>query len=697
MSALPSSSLPNDRLKTWALAYASDGLPVFPLSPGTKFPAISKADGGHGFYDATTDTQRIEGWWTRYPGANIGICTGATSGLLVIDVDPRQGGSLDTIYARFPELQEARLAQSGNGGWHLYLRYPGFEVASGNRVLGLGIDVKCDRGYITAHPSHLASGGKYCWLNTYETPLLDCPPALVESLRDFMAARDNRATTSRSPVGNATSSSIGRYSPTANSLLADALDRTSDGVGDDTGFELARKLLVAHRGEVETLAVLISYGEDATANPRDPFTERDARRWLEQARNSEHVRHATSSAVDPAESAYSSVSDISDIMDRTFPLIGQDGRNLSQHNDVAGAEAGDPDSLTQRRANGAFPLLALEDLAKLPHARPEELIPGKLLKRTLNLTYGDGETGKSYYVQDTCFALVAKGVPVWYVAAEGFDGIYLRMLAWVATHPDKSLEAFRVIPVPVQIFRDKDRHILAAQARDLPPELRPALIVLDTLHRCVVGAKENDNSDMVCLANTAALWRSEFGATTWAIHHEGKNAGQGMRGASCLYDDADSVQYIFRGGDISVIECEKQKDGMPRFEPEAYTLESYSLDSRGYPGLSAKVLRPLEADHILEARRLWSAEQQRRQPGAKNAASGDDTKDLSKIVQSALDIFDELAKEFPDGVFKATWREHCVQGGIKAGSFDWVSKALLRLGKVREADTTGRLVRVRET
>ncbi|HEU5347579.1 MAG TPA: bifunctional DNA primase/polymerase, partial [Ktedonobacterales bacterium] len=301
MSTVLSSSLPNDRLKSWALVYANDGLPVLPLLPGMKTPAISKADGGNGFYDATTDTQRIEDWWMRYPGANIGIRTGATSGLLVIDVDPRHGGSLDALYARFSELRQARLAQSGNGGWHLYLRYPGFEVASGNRVLGPGIDVKCDKGYITAHPSHLASGGKYHWLKPYETPLLDCPPAVIESIRDYMAARNSRATTSRSLIGGTTSSSIGRYPPTATTLLADALRRTSDGVGDDIGYELARKLLAAQCGEVETLAVLISYGEDATANPRDPFTERDARRWLEQARNSEHVRHATTSEVDLEE------------------------------------------------------------------------------------------------------------------------------------------------------------------------------------------------------------------------------------------------------------------------------------------------------------------------------------------------------------------------------------------------------------
>src|SRR5258706_12903006 len=74
-----------------ALAYAAQGLPVFPLVPGKKMPAIAKKDGGRGFYDATTDTEQIRRWWKRWPRANIGVPTGAASGWGVIDIDPRNG------------------------------------------------------------------------------------------------------------------------------------------------------------------------------------------------------------------------------------------------------------------------------------------------------------------------------------------------------------------------------------------------------------------------------------------------------------------------------------------------------------------------------------------------------------------------------------------------------------------------------
>jgi hypothetical protein len=328
-------------------------------------------------------------------------------------------------------------------------------------------------------------------------------------------------------------------------------------------------------------------------------------------------------------------------------------------------------------------------LGQIGTRKPEELVPGKIMKRSLTITYGDADTGKSYYAQDTSFTLAAAGVPVWYVAAEGFDGIYLRILAWLAKHPGQKLDALHVIPVPVNIFK-AEKHVLSAQARDMPEGERPVLVVLDTLRRCTNGARENDNSDMGCVADTASLWRGDFGATTWVIHHEGKGASQGMRGASCLRDDVDSIQYVFRGGDYSVIECEKQKDAIPRFESEAFTLEPCSLDEWGYPGLRANVYAPLTSDHVIEARRLWQADQQRRM-GGKNAPGGeDDGKALTGNLETVLAVFRDLYAQHPDGVFKAAWRTACDEAGIRPGSFGWLCKELERRGKVKTVDSIGR-------
>jgi hypothetical protein len=56
----------------WALKYAKMGLRVFPLQPGTKIPMTA-----HGVKDATDDPALIKEWWTKRPGAGIGLAARA--------------------------------------------------------------------------------------------------------------------------------------------------------------------------------------------------------------------------------------------------------------------------------------------------------------------------------------------------------------------------------------------------------------------------------------------------------------------------------------------------------------------------------------------------------------------------------------------------------------------------------------------
>jgi putative DNA primase/helicase len=54
----------------------------------------------NGFKDATTNPKIISEWWTKWPSANIGIATGAVSGIVVVDIDNRGEGGIrkDSAY-----------------------------------------------------------------------------------------------------------------------------------------------------------------------------------------------------------------------------------------------------------------------------------------------------------------------------------------------------------------------------------------------------------------------------------------------------------------------------------------------------------------------------------------------------------------------------------------------------------------------
>ena len=66
-----------------ALKCARVGWPVFPCQPGQKRPATPR-----GYLDATTDPAQIREWFTRRPGLNLAVATGAP-GPDVLDFDYR--------------------------------------------------------------------------------------------------------------------------------------------------------------------------------------------------------------------------------------------------------------------------------------------------------------------------------------------------------------------------------------------------------------------------------------------------------------------------------------------------------------------------------------------------------------------------------------------------------------------------------
>jgi hypothetical protein len=125
----------------------------------------------HGFYAATLDPSRLRAMLAAIPGGLLAIRTGTASGLVVVDVDPRNGGHIDTTL-----MPPTATVATGGGGWHLYYHHPGTPTTA--KLPGHnGIDIKGDGGYVTAPPSiHPGTGKPYRW--TINWPVSEMPPAL---------------------------------------------------------------------------------------------------------------------------------------------------------------------------------------------------------------------------------------------------------------------------------------------------------------------------------------------------------------------------------------------------------------------------------------------------------------------------------------------------------------------------------------
>lgn len=197
-----------------ALHYARAGFPVFPLqNPIIEGGAVrcscrewetcekvgKHPRTRHGLKDATTDLELIRQWWRKWPNANVGLLTGQQAGIFVLDVDLKSGGdySLNDLQDAYGELSPTLTARTGSGGYHFVFKYPDVRVKNSTSIIGSGLDVKSDNGYIVAPPSLHTSGRHYEW-HGVNTPILEAPEWLIAVI--LLAEEDTKEGESTSGV-----------------------------------------------------------------------------------------------------------------------------------------------------------------------------------------------------------------------------------------------------------------------------------------------------------------------------------------------------------------------------------------------------------------------------------------------------------------------------------------------------------------
>jgi len=167
-----------------ALQYAGYEWSVIPMRPRDKRPTVK----WQGYQQQHADVDQITAWFQRWPDANVGIVTGAISGLVVLDIDPRNGGDeslarWETEHGPLPHSLEVR---TGGGGRHIYFRHPG-GVIHNRAGLAPGIDLRGDGGCVVAPPSIHESGNGYSWVTGHDpahASLAELPGWLFAQLLD---------------------------------------------------------------------------------------------------------------------------------------------------------------------------------------------------------------------------------------------------------------------------------------------------------------------------------------------------------------------------------------------------------------------------------------------------------------------------------------------------------------------------------
>jgi hypothetical protein len=145
----------------------------------------------------SSSAMQINTWWLQWPDANVAVVTGSPSDLIVLDVDPRNGGneSLAKLEKLHGKLPKTPLVHSGGGGKHYYFSHPGFEVR-GRRGMLPGLDVKADGGEIVAPPSNHLSNVSYEWdkESGFDIKLAKIPDWLLKIILEKQSKRPLKST-----------------------------------------------------------------------------------------------------------------------------------------------------------------------------------------------------------------------------------------------------------------------------------------------------------------------------------------------------------------------------------------------------------------------------------------------------------------------------------------------------------------------
>lgn len=162
-------------------------------------------------------------------------------------------------------------------------------------------------------------------------------------------------------------------------------------------------------------------------------------------------------------------------------------------------------------------------------------------------------TGNSFFNHS-----IQKQGKVLYICGEGKGALSRRFKAIT-----KELGSFNgnLIVLNEQILIDSTVQML--ELENLIADQKPVLVIFDTFSSLIGGTQENSNSEVAnCLRLIRQACRASTEASSLIVHHTGKDATNGTRGASAFQGNVDFLFTMNREDNsmLTTLHCEKQKD-----------------------------------------------------------------------------------------------------------------------------------------
>jgi hypothetical protein len=497
-----------------------------------------------GVHTATDDASALHEVIDAHPDMNIAIAV--PDGMIVIDVDPRNGGDyqLDDIEAKNGKFPDTWDQLTGGGGRHLC-----YQVQQGMKFAGKlapGIDIKQGGGYIMVEPSLHESGQVYGW-ELSSSPL---DGVGIEFAPQWLISMSERPTISSVSTAMATFNvdEVAVADLRAALLHVDPDDR-------DTWVRVGHALKTI--GDVG----LDIWDQWSQRSPKYKARE-IVYRWNGFA---------------PGNITYKSVFHIAQDCGWTnaAKVRAHQERQLQAHlpAQLPRPQQIDPDTgevLPEEPDRPLFTKVSdlLSDIKSV-----QWLIDNYLETDALSMVFGPSGGGKSFTVVDMA-CCVATGTPwhgmavkqgaVFYIAGEGHNGLARRFKAWTKA---RGVEITKDTPFfksnrAIMMLNATAASELSAEVDRLAKEtgMEPVLVIVDTLARNFGDGDENKQQD----ANLFIEHLDEFIRRRWkcnvmTVHHSGHDMDR-ARGSSALKGAMD--QEIWVKGQAGHIELKvtKMKD-----------------------------------------------------------------------------------------------------------------------------------------
>lgn len=258
-----------------------------------------------------------------------------------------------------------------------------------------------------------------------------------------------------------------------------------------------------------------------------------------------------------------------------------------------------------------FRITSAAELVKSPKLT-DWAIKGFFERGSLIMLFGPPASCKSSIALEWGFCMAAglewcgrkvKSGPVVIVCGEGFSGLTRRL---------KALEIKCGIDTPAQLyithaagnFLDPQNTAWVADAiKAICP--RPAMVIIDTLHRNM-GGDENSAKDIARLLSNIDNHIRPLGCAVLLVHHSGHGATDRARGSSSIKGSLDAEYSVSKTENIVVLKNEKAKDFEPPV-PLSFNLviaELDWLDEDGEPETSIYLNYDGEASAAPKKRKL---------------------------------------------------------------------------------------------